>query len=259
VNSAENIAAQVVNYRRHGRRLTLQDPPWEIGSVDEANRIQDRVAALIDEPVVGWKVGAANPETQKKRGITEPFIGRVFASRLLNSPARLSPLILPPCIVECELAACLGFDLPAGRRFEAAEVEAAVASWHPAYEIVDFSWPDWTKLGIRDFIADNGGCGGMVVGAPTANWKHIDLRHQKVTLRIADEIKAAATINTDWGELVSLVRWLANHLSGRGISLGSGTYIATGTLTGLTTVAAGQVAEADFSVFGSISASLAAG
>lgn len=252
---AERIAAQVLDYRLRQKQLPATSELWGIPNVAEANRIQDRVAALMGEPVVGWKVGAVLPEKRAKRGLSEPFLGRVFASRLLPSPARLP---IAPSFIEAEIAARLGADIVAGRSYSEAQIKAAIASWHPAYEVVDFAWPDWKKLDICEIIADNGGCGYLVVGAPVTTWEHIELRKEPVRLSIDGKLKVETIIDTEWPLQLSYITWLANHLSGRGIGLPRGSYVATGTLAGIITVAPGQTAECDFGAFGRISASVPA-
>ena len=48
----------------------------------EAYAAQERLAALINEPVVGWKAGAASPALRARDGQDGLITGRVFASGL---------------------------------------------------------------------------------------------------------------------------------------------------------------------------------
>ena len=66
---------------------------------DEMARLLAAVAESIGAPskqaVVGWKVGATSPGVQKVEGYDGPIPGRVFASTVFASPARLPSALCP--------------------------------------------------------------------------------------------------------------------------------------------------------------------
>ena len=63
----EAIAQQIAGYRRDGKKIPADAPKWNISSEAMALAIQDRVAEIVGEPVSGWKFGAADAESQKRR------------------------------------------------------------------------------------------------------------------------------------------------------------------------------------------------
>ena len=257
--SIEAIAAQIVRYRRDGQRLAASSAKWNIASELQADLIQDRVAALIGEPVDGWKLGAVDQDGRDRLGLSKPFIGRVFRSRQQHSPATLSAKLLPECYIESEIAFRLGRDLPPrSAPYTHVEVKAALQSCHAAYEIVDFSWPSRDGLGGIDFVADNGGCGGMVVGPGREDWRGLDLTQEAIVFDIDGKTVAQGRVRKSADQLVEHIVWFANYMGTRG-GLTAGQYITTGTWTGMPPLRAGQTATARFSSLGTVQAKLPAG
>lgn len=250
--TARAIAAQILRYRRDGEKIAADAPLWQIGSEETADVISDLVAEEMSEPVAGWKLGAIDEQGRQRLQLSKPFIGRVFASRLWRSPATLSRLLLPECIPESELAFRLRRDLPArSDAYGLDEVTDAIDACHVAFEIVDFSWPDRSRLGGRDFVADNGGCAGLVVGTAIADWPEKDLATEEFELRIDDRVVARGFAKS-LDVLLDRVTWLANHLSQRGIGMKAGQFVATGNWTGMTPMRAGQPAIARFGALGTV-------
>ena len=58
----------------------------------DAYAIQDAMAAVIDEPVTGWKLGATSPTMRARAGHDGAIIGRVFESVTFATPAELAEL-----------------------------------------------------------------------------------------------------------------------------------------------------------------------
>jgi 2-keto-4-pentenoate hydratase len=242
----ETIAAQILRYRRDGEKIPADTPRWRIDSEDDANAIQDLVVLGIADPVVGWKIGAVDAAGQKRLNLSKPFIGRVFQSRLWQSPATLCRRLLPECIPESELAFRLGRDLPArSQSYELGEVAAAIDTSHAAFEIVDFSWQDISGLQGRDFVADNGCCGGLVVGSALPDWRGREVCGEQIQLRIDGQV-IRGTVGATLQVLLERTTWLTNHLSERKIGMLAGQFIATGNWTGMTPMRAGQRATAEF-------------
>lgn len=254
----EEIAQQIAGYRRDGKKISADAPKWNIASEAMADAIQERVAELMGEPVAGWKFGAADAEGQKRLGLSKPFIGRVYRSRQQASPAVLSPKVGPESYIESEIAFSLGRDLPPRTAaYTHAEIKAAIAGCHPSYEIVDFSWPSRDGLIGVDFVADNGGCGGMVTGPSPANWQNIDLLREAIVYEVDGKVVAQGMVKKTLDQLIEHIVWFANHMSSLGITLTKGQFITTGTWTGMPPLRAGQTGTARYSTLGEISATMA--
>jgi 2-keto-4-pentenoate hydratase len=251
------IAGQIIAYRRDGVQLPADAPRWAIATEAEADAIQDRVAAGIDEPVVGWKMGATDEAGRTRLNLTKPFIGRVFQSRLWHSPAVLNARSFPSCIPESELGFRLGTDLPPrDQPYTSDELRTAISSCHPVFEIVDFTWPSPAGLSGVDFLADNGACAGMVVGAPIPLSQMSALAGHRVSLSIDGQLAGEGITTKSYDQHLELIAWLANHLSVRQIGLRKNQIVATGNLTGMPSLYPGQTAVADYGALGAIQVSL---
>jgi 2-keto-4-pentenoate hydratase len=98
-----------------------------------------------------------------------------------------------------------------------------------AAEIIDSRIADW-RIKLPDTIADNASYGGFVIGPWSTALKDSDLRtvgmltHQ-TGFRVAEGVGAAAL-----GHPAEAVAWLANKLSGFGVSLEEGDVVLSGAL-----------------------------
>lgn len=250
------IAREVLRYRRDGVHLQAS-PRWDLQSEEEADAVQDLVAAGVGEAVAGWKLGATDPSARVRLSLGKPFIGRVFRSRLQPSPALLSRHMLPVVFIEAEVAFSLARDLPpraAAYSFD--EVESAVGGCHAAFEIVDFTGPGREGLRGIDILADNGCCGGMVTAAPVPAWRDLDLLEESVVLEIGGATVAHGRVQKTAAQLIGHVADFANHLRGRGMTLEAGQFVTTGTWTGMQPLRPGETAVAKFSHLGEVRATL---
>lgn len=244
------IVERLLRCRRLSERLVTTDAEWQIGSEEEARRIQDLLAEATGETVVGWKLGALDQSAQRRLDLSKPFVGRVFESRLWNSPAVLDGLLPVGCKVEVEIAMRLERNFPRGdRAFCPADVASAVSAYHVALEIIDLVWQRPGGPGGFDILADNGGCFGLVVGpAVTA----FESKGRSVQLRVDGNMVAETKIENDIASLLERVAWLANHLNERGFCLKAGQFVATGTWTGMTPLRLGQTAMASIESLGTM-------
>ena len=92
---------------------------------------------------------------------------------------------------------------------------------------------------------------GCVLGQRSSDWKIDNLTNHEVTLKINGErVTQGKLSDLLWKHLFQAVSWLAGQpmLAGRGLVAGD--LIMTGTMTGMTPVAPGDVAEANFGNMG---------
>ncbi len=120
--------------------------------------IQAALRGLRGGEMVGFKIGATNQTIQTLLATEEPFHGCLFADGVHDSPATLPASDTNFRLIEPEFAFRLGADLPArGAPYQRAELIAAVASLHPAFEVVTSAYgEDTTGAGLAQLIADNG-------------------------------------------------------------------------------------------------------
>ena len=130
------------------------------------------------------------------------------------------------------------------------EVTAAIGALHPAIEIPDSRYDDFTKVGAAQLIADNGCAHLFVLGdAADESWRAIDL--------VAHPVRAtngAVTHDGNGGRVLGdplvALTWLVNELSGLGITLQAGEVVTTGTCVTPLPIAAGDEVKADFGALG---------
>lgn len=257
-NPVDGIVDQLLRYRRQGEKLEAKSVKWRIRSEEEACQIQDQVAEAMGEAVAGWKLGAVDESARQRLKLSQPFIGRVFQSRLWSSPARLSRYLLSECKVEVEIAVRIDRDLPLRELpYDREAIASAVSGYHLAMELIDLAWPSSDGLSRFDIIADNGGCFGLVIGPSVKDWENFESAGKRAELKVDGAVVGEGTISENTGALLDRVAWLANHLNERGLCLRAGQYVATGTWTGMKPLRPNQTAKASITSLGTIELMLA--
>ncbi|WP_293865925.1 fumarylacetoacetate hydrolase family protein [uncultured Alsobacter sp.] len=241
----------------------------ESGRLDrlpEASRPSTRaegyaIQALLERrsahPVFGWKIAATSVAGQKHIGVSGPLAGRLLRERVLpaGQPFPLRGNLMR--VAEVEFAFAMARDLaPRPAPYTQEEVLAAVATLHPAIEVPDSRYADFVHAGEAQIIADNACAHLFVLGpAATAPWRDLDLAAFEVAVR--HERAGKPTTLTGRGSNVLGdprigLTWLANELSGLGITLARGQVITTGTCLVPIDVLPGDGVSADYGPLGSI-------
>jgi 2-keto-4-pentenoate hydratase len=219
----------------------------------EGYRAQARLVAALGIPVGGWKIGCTSAAARAILGARGPFAGRVLAPRILASGAALPGRALRTRGLEPEIAVTLARDLPPrAEPYGTAEVADAIATFHPAIEVVEPRWDRWLEVGVPSVIADLGANGWLVLGEGTAPAALGD--PLAVTVRMTVDGTApveggAAAVD---GGPVGALTWLANHLR-RSEGLRVGEVVSTGTCAGFVQAPAEAAATARFEGLGTVS------
>ena len=252
--------------RREAAKLLVEC--WDARAVIEALpapiRPQDKrdayaiQAELRPSPVFGWKVAASSEAGQRHINVTSPLAGRIFADRVRPDGATVSLRGNRMRVVEIEFAFRFGVSLPPrAAKYESAEVLAAVASLHPALEIPDSRYADFTKVGAAQLIADCACADQFVLGpATSADWRAVDLAAHAASATVAGAVHRGIGANVLGDPRVALV-WLVNELSEIGVTLEAGQVVTTGTCVKPIAIAPGDEARADFGAFGRVAAAFA--
>jgi 2-keto-4-pentenoate hydratase len=248
------MAQALASARRQHRVLPAPAPSAALpATLADAYRLQDAFMAEWRAPVAGWKAGATAAPVQARFGVTGPFAGPVYADDVLASPAAPASARFAHHCLECEFAFRIATRLaPRAQPFTRAEVEAAVGALVPAIEIIS---PRFDRLPFEApllAIADCGLNGGLVTGRAIADWRGIDLAGHRVRLLVDGVPRAEGTGANVLGDPVLSLVWTANHVRERGRALEAGALVSTGTMTGLTYVAPGARAVADFGALGTV-------
>ena len=218
----------------------------QIAGRDNAEAFQAAaVAALGGEPC-GFKVGATSSEVQHLLQCREPIYAPLLREHVLASGATFS---LPAGLmgIECEFGFVIGRDFPAANETaDIAAARAAIAECFVGLELVGRRVAPDVPLNEVTAIADFSLDVAVVRGAPIRDWERHDLATMPVRAVVDAATLASGSGAAVLGHPLNSLLWLATALSKRGAQLRKGEIIFTGTCTGITKVAAGQLFEGRF-------------
>jgi 2-keto-4-pentenoate hydratase len=237
--------------RRECRPIPSLAPELRPQSVPEAYALQDIMAQALSTPgdaVGGWKVGAPSLDA------TPMCAPMPMVAGFLTSGTTLAPGQSRLRGVEAELAFLLGRDLP--RREEAYthdEVVAAIASAHPAIEILESAFTDPDAVDRLSIVGDLQIHGGFAYGPAVAGWQSLDLAQETLEVFIDGALRSEKRVTEDPRPyLLRLVQWLANEGQSRTGGLRAGQWITTGSWSGKQYASPGSSVEARFAMLGTV-------
>ena len=202
----------------------IETLPFVPETVDEAHRIQDRVASLLGAPIGAFKATALADK--------EPTRGLIYRHMIHPSPASLSPVEVPHLGVEAEIAFRFTRALPAqSAPYSRAEVSAAVIAL-PAIEVVSGRYGDPRILPPLIQLADRVANGALVTGAEVADWTQFDLKTLRVVLSVNGETVVEREGGHPSGDPLGVAVALVNLMRDRS-GVEAGQIVTTGSWTGL--------------------------
>ena len=201
--------------------------------LEDAYRIQDALHRLMGEAgrgeIAGWKIALTSKAMQQMTGVDQPAAGAIFSKLVHASPARVDVAAYHHLGVEFEVAVRMADDLPAsGGPWTRASVAGRVAACLPAFELVEDGEADYKTLDAFTLVAQNTWNGGVVLGAPAADWRAVDLEHAVTRCWVNDEPGGQGKTGDAMGHPLEAVAWLANLLNRRGRTLERGMIVMTG-------------------------------
>lgn len=209
----------------------------------EASVIQDELALAFGS-IGGWKVGApsadATPAFAPMPTIWTAASGAVMRGLRYRG-------------LEAEVAFYLGRDLPKrATPYSRTEVLTAIASCHPAIEVLESAFEEPTKVDRLSMIADLQMHGGFIYGPAYADWKSVDFAQEGVMLAVDGVVRVEKVGGNTAGDLLRLLPWLANEGTSRTGGLEAGQWITTGSWTGNTIAEKRSTADVQFSTLGRV-------
>lgn len=216
-------------------------------SLEEAYALQDIVATAFG-PIGGWKIGAPSPDA------TPLFAPMPLLGGFASSGQTLAESYRRYRGVEAEIAFRLGKDLPSREQpYTREEVIGAIASAHPAIELLEPAFIDPDKVDRFSTIGDLQMNGGFAYGPAFPSWQSADLTKESVLVTIDGVVRFEGTAsNTAGTDLLRLVVWLANEGQSRTAGLKAGDWITTGSWCGKFTANPGSEVQVRFSTFGGV-------
>ena len=234
----------LLDARRTG--VPIDDLPEALQPKDmtEAYALQDRIAEAYGE-IGGWKIGALTAEATPLFA-PMPLAWMAADGAAVGGMRRFRGL-------EAEIAFLLGEDLP--RRatpYTSDEVAGAIASCHPAIEVIESGLLDPLTAARMSMLGDLQMHGGFVYGAAVADWKKIDFKTEHVFLAVDGVVRVERTGSNTSGDLMRLLPWLANEGAARTGGLKAGQWVTTGSWTGVTIADQGSAANVKFAAAGEV-------
>ncbi|TSA17335.1 MAG: hydratase, partial [Betaproteobacteria bacterium] len=170
-------AGALLQHWRQSTRLAELPAQCRPRTRAEGYAIQSEVAKLAGQNIVGWKIAATSQAGQQHIHVDGPLAGCLLAARSREQGARISLAGNNMKVAEAEFAFRMAGDLPRrGANYSIDEVLAAVATLHPAIEIPDSRYDDFTRVGEAQLIADLACACWFVIGPATrADWRAVDL------------------------------------------------------------------------------------
>jgi 2-keto-4-pentenoate hydratase len=214
-------------------------------TLEEAYLVQDLMLETVGE-AGGWKVGAPNPDAT-------PLYAPMPLFTIARSGERIAPQGRRLRGVEGEIAFLMGKDLPPrATPYAREEVVDAIASCHPAIELLESALLDPDAADRLTATADLQCNGGFVHGAAMEGWQHLDFAKETAQMNVDGFVRVANGKNTAGADVLRLVLWLANEAQSRTGGLLAGQWITTGSWTGKILLGSGSVATARFPQFGEV-------
>lgn len=223
------------------------DPRIARGMQMQLSRRRERLAR--GEQPLGWKVGFGAAAAMEKLGITAPLIGFLTDRALVASGATLSLASWMKPLAEPEIAVHMESDLPAGADRRA--VRCAIGGIGPAIELADLDHP---PDDVERILAGNvyqrhvilGPCDTSRAGCVLDGLTGRILRNGTEAARTSDP-------QANTGDLIGIVRHVADVLAAFGEPLRAGQIIITGSIVPPLWVEAGEEVAFHLDPLGSIS------
>ena len=214
-------------------------------TVEEAYFVQDKLSWAY-EAIGGWKVGASSPDAA-------PMFAPMPAAWISCSGCEMRGRTHRYRGLEAEIAFLMGEDLrPRKTPYTREEVLGAIASCHPAIEVLETAFVDPTQVERLSMIADLQIHGGFVYGEAVPNWQRIDFSQEHVTMTVDGAVRVERTGSNTSGDLLRLLPFLANEGAERTGGLRRGDWVTTGSWTGCTLGSAGSAVDVTFSTAGKV-------
>jgi 2-keto-4-pentenoate hydratase len=233
LDTIDATARAFLEMHRTRARYRPLDAALRAEPLDDAYRIQDALHRLMAEAgrgeIAGWKIALTSKAMQQMTGIDQPAAGAIFSSVVYPSPARVDLAAYHHLGIEFEVAVRLGDDLPtSGEHWTRASVADRIAACVPAFELVEDGDADYKTLDAFTLVAQNTWNGGVVLGAPVAVWRGVDLVTAMTRCWINDQPAGHGKTGDALGHPFEAVAWLANLLNRRGGMLARNMIVMTG-------------------------------
>lgn len=203
-------------------------------TLDQAYALQDALSASLirhhhRKEVCGWKIAANSATLLERFKLEEPLSGRIFDDQKLETGAQLSLTNYRQFAFEPEIAAIMGSDLPAlSGPLDDDIVTKAINRLVPAVELIDMRDIQMEGIHLPDVVAQNISNVGAIIGGPGVAPEALDVSAVRTQVSVNGTQELDVTGAAPQTPLEA-VKWLAEHLSSRGLALSAGQVVLCGT------------------------------
>lgn len=233
-------------------RANTDDPRIVAGMAAQGQLRESRLAA--GERRVGWKAGLGTAQAMEKASIAAPLTGFLTNASLASGMTRTDGLSIDDwrnAKLEPEVAVRIGTDLPAGADRQTAL--AAISGAAPAIEIVDLGDPS----DIEQVLAENLFHRAFLFG-PFNDVSGADLGAARLTVtQDGSEPQTGIDPATALGDLVDVVRAVADQVALADDTLRKGDVVMTGSVVPAIAIAGGERFEVTLPGTGSVTLQIA--
>ncbi|WP_454724940.1 MULTISPECIES: 2-keto-4-pentenoate hydratase [Cupriavidus] len=212
-----------------GDGLRFADVPAALlpPDADAAYAVQAEVLRQRGTGIGGWKVGA--------KSATGPVQGAPLPADCVHAgPAALALGGLRRPGLELEIAFRFGRAFaPRATPYADAEVLDGIESVAAAIEVVASRYREWPAVDKLAQLADLQNHGALVVGDYVRYQPGYPFLHPALSFTFGGADVAGGAPANPAGDPRRLLPWLVNHCAARGIALGDGTVVTTGSYTGM--------------------------
>lgn len=226
-------------------------------SIDDANRIAERLRGDNLGRPEGYKAGASSAAQLRDLGASTPPTAPLFAGVIQDSPANLDAATYANAIMEAEVAFRIATDLaPRDEPYSLDEVRDAIGSAHVAIEAANVPFEGGPAAGMPSIIASGFAVAALVIGPEISDWRDRDLHTLEVQLLLDGKVAATGLEGDARCDPLLVLQQMANDFSSRGFGLEAGQIVTTGAAATPTPAQPGQTTTTRWPGIGDVVATL---
>lgn len=223
----QELASRLAGAGNEGIRFSALPGELLPQDADAAYAVQAEVLRLRKAGIGGWKAGA--------KSATGPIQGAPLPNDCVHpSPATLSRGGFRPLGLELEIAFCFGrVFAPRGAPYSGDEVLEGVQYMAAAIEVVASRYQEWPAVDKLAQLADLQNHGALIVGDYVPYQPGYPFLDPSLFFTFDGEDVVKGAPANPAGDPRRLLPWVVNHCTARGMTVGHGTLVTTGSYTGM--------------------------
>jgi 2-keto-4-pentenoate hydratase len=256
---AAAAADDLVRQHRQKERFRALPPPWLIPDTASAYAIQSAFVRKLEDlrgtKTCGYKIALTTPAMRRMVGFHDSIAGHLLQDQILASGSTIRSSDHCHLLIEFEIAFRMARDVPpATVPWTRDSILPYVECAFPALEVADDRHADYAELAgaILTLAADNAWNQGLVLGAPVSAFTSEALLAATGVASLDGKEAGRGTGADVMGHPLDALAWLADHLQARGLNLGAGHLVTTGSLVTSKFPAAGSTVAFDIDNLGSV-------